>query len=368
MYLMKENSFSTKLWLMLILSIALSVQGHPICIDSTFPFVRNGASFSKCSQYNGAPTCISPDQESNRVKEPQYPNQGANVPATCRQYFRNIACTIADQWSGHLFRAEGPGESLPVPKLCPQYCEALYDECSTVQMSHSPFVKGSTSATTIAAKFASKSQFCEQFAEELYCFSGQPYTVPPPQAFNPSLDLCTERVISGGEPKVNMVPVPGYSDLMAIGDLEGRVQIYVVNNAASGQAFTVHSQLLDILSKVRYGGEQGLLGLAMHKKIFDNGRFYVSFTCRAAGNTNCQNGDSIVEEYRVLNPKDRSALQAAPSTRRRIIRVDQPFSNHNGGQVIFSPNPNDPHMYFMLGDGGSGGDPGNRAVSIVFLT
>jgi glucose/arabinose dehydrogenase len=105
--------------------------------------------------------------------------------------------------------------------------------------------------------------------------------------------------------------------------------------------------LLDIRSLVKSGGEQGLLSVAFHPRYARNHRFYVDYTDR--------NGDTHVVEYR---SNGRAAL---PKTARRLLFVDQPFDNHNGGQLQFGP---DGRLYVGMGDGGSGGDPGNRAQNL----
>jgi hypothetical protein len=89
-----------------------------------------------------------------------------------------------------------------------------------------------------------------------------------------------------------------------------------------------------------------LLGLAFHPDYETNGYFFVNYT-DAAGNT-------VIASYSVSgNPNVANA--GSGST---ILTVAQPFSNHNGGQLAFGP---DGYLYVALGDGGSGGDPGNRA-------
>jgi glucose/arabinose dehydrogenase len=98
---------------------------------------------------------------------------------------------------------------------------------------------------------------------------------------------------------------------------------------------------LDISSLVSSGGEQGLLGLAFHPRYASNGRFYVNYTNRA--------GDTRVVEYRRA-----SANRANHRSARRLLSIDQPYSNHNGGHLAFGP---DRRLYVGTGDGGSGGDP-----------
>jgi glucose/arabinose dehydrogenase len=104
---------------------------------------------------------------------------------------------------------------------------------------------------------------------------------------------------------------------------------------------------LDIAGLVSGGSEQGLLGLAFHPGYASNRRFYVNFTSTA--------GTTVVREYRASssNPD-----RAVPSSARTILRIGQPYANHNGGMLAFG---RDGYLYIGMGDGGSGGDPGNRA-------
>jgi glucose/arabinose dehydrogenase len=100
---------------------------------------------------------------------------------------------------------------------------------------------------------------------------------------------------------------------------------------------------LDITGRVLSGGERGLLSIAFHPRYRDNGFFFVNYT--EAG------GATILARYRVLaNDPNR----ADPASERRLLRIAQPFGNHNGGQVAFGP---DGYLYVGMGDGGSGGDP-----------
>jgi glucose/arabinose dehydrogenase len=104
---------------------------------------------------------------------------------------------------------------------------------------------------------------------------------------------------------------------------------------------------LNLTSQVSRGGEQGLLGLAFHPNFATNRKLYVNFTNLA--------GDTIIREYRAssTNPN-----VVATSTARRILKIDQPYANHNGGMLAFGP---DGYLYIGMGDGGGAGDPGNRA-------
>ncbi|HEU4886735.1 MAG TPA: PQQ-dependent sugar dehydrogenase [Thermoanaerobaculia bacterium] len=110
---------------------------------------------------------------------------------------------------------------------------------------------------------------------------------------------------------------------------------------------------LDIRSLVRSGGERGLLSIAFHPRYAQNGLFYVNYT-------NLQ-GHTVVARYSVLpqNPD-----RANPNSALILLTINQPFPNHNGGQLQFGP---DGYLYIGMGDGGSGGDPANRAQNLLNL-
>jgi glucose/arabinose dehydrogenase len=143
-------------------------------------------------------------------------------------------------------------------------------------------------------------------------------------------------------------------DLQAPNDDTGRLfvveqegTIKIIRNGS-----VVSSPFLDITSKVSSGGETGLLGLAFHPDFAQNGRFYLNYT-RDSGQL-----QTVIAEYRVSAA---NADQADPSSERILFTVDQPFSNHNGGQLTFGT---DEFLYIALGDGGGGGDPRGNAQDL----
>lgn len=102
---------------------------------------------------------------------------------------------------------------------------------------------------------------------------------------------------------------------------------------------------LDIRDRVNdSGNEEGLLGLAFHPNYAENGTFFVDYTASNPRRT-------VVARYQV-DPSD--PLRALHESEEVILEVEQPFSNHNAGQIVFGP---DRYFYVTLGDGGSGGDP-----------
>lgn len=114
----------------------------------------------------------------------------------------------------------------------------------------------------------------------------------------------------------------------------------------------IPTPFLDLRGQVSNGGEQGLLGLAFHPDYATNGVFVVSYTNLT--------GDTRVATMRVSVDPD----VADPASQDPFLAIPQPFGNHNGGHVAFGP---DGMLYIGLGDGGSGGDPGNRAQDRAHL-
>lgn len=147
-----------------------------------------------------------------------------------------------------------------------------------------------------------------------------------------------KEVASGLDLPVFLTHAGDGSGRMFVLEKPGRIVILNQDGQELDQPF------LDIRSKVGSSGyEQGLLGLAFHPNYEQNGLFFVNYTDRQ--------GDTVIERYRVLQD---DANRADPSTAKAILKIDQPFPNHNGGMVAFGP---DGYLYIGMGDGGGGGDP-----------
>jgi glucose/arabinose dehydrogenase len=136
-------------------------------------------------------------------------------------------------------------------------------------------------------------------------------------------------------------------DRLFVVEQGGRIKIVQADGTVNATLF------LNISGQVSSGSEQGLLGLAFHPDYTTNGYFFVNYTKT--------NGDTRISRFSV-DPSDPDV--ALPSSELTIIEYDQPFSNHNGGGIAFGP---DGYLYIAAGDGGSGGDPGNRAQNTTLL-
>ncbi|HIN09115.1 MAG TPA: sugar dehydrogenase [Phycisphaerales bacterium] len=158
--------------------------------------------------------------------------------------------------------------------------------------------------------------------------------------------LSTELVVNGLTRPVQVVAPPNDYDRIFIVEQRsgstGRIKIF---NLDTG---TLNSTPFLSVS-VNTSSEQGLLGLAFHPNYAQNGYFYVNYTA---------SGGTYIKRYTVSSNPDIADSGSAYT----IMSFSQPYSNHNGGWLGFGP---DGYLYIATGDGGSGGDPGNRAQDIT---
>ncbi|NNC76438.1 MAG: hypothetical protein HKN77_00665 [Woeseiaceae bacterium] len=120
-----------------------------------------------------------------------------------------------------------------------------------------------------------------------------------------------------------------------------------VFDAANANAFTTY---IDLSGVVRTASEGGLLGMAFHPDYPSTPEIFLSYTINHTG----PNMRSVISKF-VL---DDIAAPGAGTVEHVILQVDQDFDNHNGGDIAFGA---DGYLYIGIGDGGSGGDPNNRA-------
>jgi len=147
------------------------------------------------------------------------------------------------------------------------------------------------------------------------------------------------------------------SNRIFIVEQQGRIKVFDNDtNVSNAETF------LDIRSIVDQDGgytEEGLLGLAFHPNYNENGYFYVHYSDHLNGNINSPR--NIVARYSVSN---NNPNQANLNSEEIILIVDQPYHNHNGGQMEFGP---DGYLYISFGDGGSAGDPQGNGQNLSTL-
>lgn len=190
--------------------------------------------------------------------------------------------------------------------------------------------------------------------------SEPPTTIPPttqpptdvPTDTPPSPDTTTfpnpenytwNTLVSGLDRPVDLQHAGDDSERLFVIEKVGRIRV-----VQDGQL--LDTPYLDITDRVGSGGnEQGLLGMVFHPNYTVNGLLFVNYTDL--------DGDTVIARYRVTGDPN----VADPTGEMVLLRVDQPFKNHNGGVLAFGP---DGYLYAGLGDGGSAGDPQGNAQSL----
>ena len=168
-----------------------------------------------------------------------------------------------------------------------------------------------------------------------------------------SAQFASKFMFSGVTRPTVVTHAPGDETRLFILEKLGYIEIY---NLETG---TLNSTPFLNIDSVVYGGssnndEQGALGLAFHPDYQNNGYFYVYYTATSGS------GDSFIRRYQRNGDNPDQATTSGALT---IMSFDQPYWNHNGGWLAFGPK--DGYLYISTGDGGSGGDPGNRAQDIT---
>ncbi|MGB5048962.1 MAG: PQQ-dependent sugar dehydrogenase [Caldilineaceae bacterium] len=159
----------------------------------------------------------------------------------------------------------------------------------------------------------------------------------------PTIALTT--VANGLASPVDMADPNDGSGRLFVVEQAGRVRIL-----RNGQPDA--TPLLDITDRVRCCGERGLLGIALPPGFSQKGYFYLNYTTDTAGRLQTR-----VSRFRLGADTD----IADPNSEQIVLAYDQPYNNHNGGGLAFGP---DGYLYIGVGDGGSGGDPQNRAQNL----
>lgn len=162
-----------------------------------------------------------------------------------------------------------------------------------------------------------------------------------PQLYNDNYEL--KLIVEDGlERPLYLLALEGDPERLFVLEQGGRVRI-IENGTLLEEPFLD----IDNISTNR-ANEQGLLGMVFHPDYAENGYFYVNFSDERT------DGDTVVARFSVDPNNPNRALRESYT---EIIRITQPYRNHNGGMIAFGP---DGYLYIGMGDGGSGGDPQNH--------
>ncbi len=170
---------------------------------------------------------------------------------------------------------------------------------------------------------------------------------PPPPIKGVDLKLVADSLVS----PLGVVAIPDNSKRMAVLDQAGKIWLI------DAQGHKMAAPFMDVTSKIvslnAAYDERGLLGLAFHPNYKANGLFYIYYTApprpgAPAGGTAWDNL-SVIAEYKVSADPNVADM----SSERRLLELDDPQSNHNGGTIEFGP---DGYLYIAIGDGGAAND------------
>jgi glucose/arabinose dehydrogenase len=180
--------------------------------------------------------------------------------------------------------------------------------------------------------------------------------VDAPSAPDAGPSACNTPV-SGTPPLGREVVASGLDRPVLVTAPPGDPRLFIVEQVGTirivEEGTLLQTPFLDVSGDVSGGNEQGLLGLAFAPDYATSGKFFINYTDNA--------GDTNVEQ--VLVSSDPNVADG--QSRSQVLFVSQPYSNHNGGNLVFGPK--DGLLYIGLGDGGSGGDPEGNGQNLGAL-
>ena len=152
---------------------------------------------------------------------------------------------------------------------------------------------------------------------------------------------------------VGIYYAPDDSNRLFVVEQPGKIKVF--NNSSDEIDAQVFLDIENIVDQGSGYTEEGLLGLAFHPNFSENGYFYVNYTEYAPRR-------NVIARYSV---SDENPNYADHNSSTIILEVNQPYYNHNGGQMGFGPD--DGYLYISFGDGGSSGDPQGNGQNLLTL-
>ena len=161
-------------------------------------------------------------------------------------------------------------------------------------------------------------------------------------------NLSSVLIADGYKKPVFITSYPNNAKLLYIVEQAGLIKLINDGKKLSRPFFDINKR---VVNPNRPGDERGLLGFAFHPNHTNNGKFYINYMDN--------DGNTIVSEF-----STNSELRANHKSERIILKLKQPYGNHNGGDIQFGP---DGYLYISIGDGGKAGDPLNAGQDLSSL-
>uniref|UniRef100_A0A8C6ZB29 HHIP like 1 n=1 Tax=Nothoprocta perdicaria TaxID=30464 RepID=A0A8C6ZB29_NOTPE len=317
------------------------------CLDFKPPF-RPPRPLAFCRRYGAFGCC---DERRDGALLQRFYRLSARLDgpayAACAGHLQELLCQECSPYAAHLYDAEDPSTPVrTIPGLCQDYCVQVWQKCRSI------FQYLSTDKELIALEH-NVAKFCRYLSLEDvdYCF---PHLLAN-ENLNQNLgfvtanaegclQLCLVEVANGLRNPVAMVHANDGTHRFFVAEQVGLVWTYLPDRSRLEKPFLNISEA--VLTSPWEGDERGFLGIVFHPKFKFNGKVYVYYSVEVRYEERIR-----ISEFRI-SPADMNTLDHG--SERIILEVEEPASNHNGGELLFG---DDGYLYIFTGDGGMAGDP-----------
>ncbi|KAM6973075.1 HHIP-like protein 1 [Aplochiton taeniatus] len=320
---------------------------HPQCLDFKPPF-RPHQELQFCAMYKQFGCCdYTRDQELMakfyQIMDPLDSYSYAN----CAGYVHELLCQECSPYAAHLYDTEDPSTpERSIPGLCPDYCPQFWQKCRATL----PFFSEDPQIAKLQSDQAKLCQYLE-LEDPDYCYphllSNEQLSQNLGRVRSDSegcLQLCLEEVANGLRNPLAMVHANDGTHRFFVAEQVGLVWTYLPDRSKLEKPFLNITKA--VLTSPWEGDERGFLGLTFHPNHKYNGKLYVYYSVEIGFDERIR-----ISEFRV-STGDMNVVDH--SSERIILEIDEPASNHNGGQLLFA---DDGFLYIFTGDGGMAGDP-----------
>lgn len=313
----------------ILLLYLVSVSGHPQCLDFKPPF-ESEISLGFCPQYSSFGCCTTVDDSDlkknfNAIK-PLIPRSKWNK---CKKDVHDLLCLKCSPYAAHVFDAEGSLTDRGFPGLCNTFCQTFFSQCKELI----PYIttRNINMTSSSAASFCQQSQLIDQD----YCF--------PDLLTNNILNnrvsiqtvtqegcICVEEVARGLKTPVFVTNAADGSNRLFVGELNGIVRVHYPNGSVILDPFLdIKRQTFNTKAD---GDERGFLGMTFHPKFKQNQKFYIYYSTQTLFKSEFTNHIIRISEMMVSR---NDANKANVTSERVLIEIEEPYWNHNGGEVSF---------------------------------
>lgn len=267
--------------------------------------------------------------------------------SNCAAYVQDLLCQECSPYAAHLFDAEDPSTPLrTIPGLCPDYCSQFHYKCRS-------FLTLLSDDPRLSELQHDQHRLCQylELDDPDYCYphllSNERLTKNLGRTAADSegcLQLCLEEVANGLRNPLAMVHANDGTHRFFIAEQVGLVWVYLPDRSKLEKPFLNITKA--VLTSPWEGDERGFLGLTFHPNFKYNGKLYVYYSVEVGFDERIR-----ISEFRISST-DMNVVDHR--SERIILEIDEPASNHNGGQLLFA---DDGYLYIFTGDGGMAGDP-----------